>query len=73
MASSANLGVKLEAYVDDLVKSGRYNSRSKVLRAGIDWLRSGKSASPRLMQQLPGDLRMLRLAGLSPYVKSRIA
>lgn len=35
MASSVNLGVKLEAYVDDLVKSGRYNSRSEVLREGI--------------------------------------
>ncbi|MDR6631286.1 antitoxin ParD1/3/4 [Phyllobacterium sp. 1468] len=35
MASSVNLGTKLEAYVDDLVKSGRYNSRSEVLREGI--------------------------------------
>jgi antitoxin ParD1/3/4 len=35
MASSVNLGLKLEAYVDDLVKSGRYNSRSEVLREGI--------------------------------------
>ncbi len=34
MASSVNLGLKLEAYVDDLVKSGRYNSRSEVLREG---------------------------------------
>ncbi|MRG55156.1 type II toxin-antitoxin system ParD family antitoxin [Phyllobacterium sp. SYP-B3895] len=35
MASSANLGQKLEAYVDDLVKTGRYNSRSEVLREGV--------------------------------------
>lgn len=35
MASSANLGDKLEAYVDDLVKTGRYNSRSEVLREGV--------------------------------------
>ncbi|OJF96589.1 type II toxin-antitoxin system ParD family antitoxin [Pararhizobium antarcticum] len=35
MASSANLGRHLEDYVTDLVKSGRYNSRSEVLREGI--------------------------------------
>lgn len=35
MASSANLGQKLETYVDDLVKTGRYNSRSEVLREGV--------------------------------------
>ncbi|MEP7457097.1 type II toxin-antitoxin system ParD family antitoxin [Phyllobacterium sp. SB3] len=35
MASSANLGQKLENYVDDLVKTGRYNSRSEVLREGV--------------------------------------
>jgi antitoxin ParD1/3/4 len=35
MASSANLGSKLETYVDSLVESGRYNSRSEVLREGV--------------------------------------
>ena len=35
MASSANLGQKLESYVSDLVRSGRYNSRSEVLREGV--------------------------------------
>ncbi|SON58438.1 putative addiction module antidote protein, family (plasmid) [Hartmannibacter diazotrophicus] len=35
MASSANLGPKLESYVTDLVKTGRYNSRSEVLREGV--------------------------------------
>ena len=35
MASSANLGDKLETYVADLVKTGRYNSRSEVLREGV--------------------------------------
>ncbi|OWV69969.1 addiction module antitoxin [Rhizobium sp. R634] len=35
MASSANLGQQLENYVNELVKSGRYNSRSEVLREGI--------------------------------------
>ncbi|MFB2553798.1 type II toxin-antitoxin system ParD family antitoxin [Ensifer soli] len=35
MASSAHLGEKLENYVTDLVKTGRYNSRSEVLREGV--------------------------------------
>jgi antitoxin ParD1/3/4 len=35
MASSANLGQQLETYVTDLVKSGRYQSRSEVLREGV--------------------------------------
>ena len=35
MASSANLGPQLENYVTDLVKNGRYNSRSEVLREGV--------------------------------------
>ena len=35
MASSVNLGPQLETYVTELVKNGRYNSRSEVLREGI--------------------------------------
>ena len=35
MASSVNLGARLEATVMQLVKNGRYGSRSEVLRAGV--------------------------------------
>jgi antitoxin ParD1/3/4 len=35
MPSSANLGQRLEDYVSELVKTGRYGSRSEVLREGI--------------------------------------
>lgn len=35
MASSVDLGSKLETYVTDLVATGRYNSRSEVLREGV--------------------------------------
>lgn len=35
MASSVNLGDRLESFVDELVKNGRYNSRSEVLREGV--------------------------------------
>jgi antitoxin ParD1/3/4 len=35
MAISAELGAQLEAFVADLVASGRYNSKSEVLREGV--------------------------------------
>lgn len=35
MASSVDLGKQLEGIVELLVKSGRYNSRSEVLREGV--------------------------------------
>jgi antitoxin ParD1/3/4 len=34
MASSVDLGSQLEAVVSDLVRAGRYNSRSQILREG---------------------------------------
>ena len=35
MPSSVDLGKKLEQTVSDLIKSGRYNSRSEILREGV--------------------------------------
>lgn len=35
MASIENLGQHVENYVDDLIKAGRYKSRSEVLREGV--------------------------------------
>jgi antitoxin ParD1/3/4 len=35
MASSANLGRHLEQYVSELIRTGRYQSRSEVLREGV--------------------------------------
>ena len=35
MASSANLGPHLEGYVSELIRTGRYRSRSEVLREGV--------------------------------------
>jgi antitoxin ParD1/3/4 len=35
MASSVDLGKNLETVVEVLVRRGRYNSRSEVLRAGV--------------------------------------
>ena len=35
MASSVDLGPKLETIVSQLVKGGRFNSRSEILREGV--------------------------------------
>ncbi len=35
MSGSANLGHRLEEYVSELVRTGRFNSRSDVLREGV--------------------------------------
>ena len=35
MASSVNLGKALEAFIDEAVGSGRYGSRSEILREGV--------------------------------------
>lgn len=57
MASSVDLGNQLERVVDKLVKTGRYNSRSEVLREGV-----------RLIHE-----RETRLAALDASLKRGIA
>jgi antitoxin ParD1/3/4 len=54
---SAELGKQLEAYVGRLVRSGRYNSKSEVLREGI-----------RLVQE-----REARLAALDASIARGVA
>lgn len=48
MAISADLGAKLEAVVEDLVKNGRYNSKSEVLREGVRLVQEREAALRRL-------------------------
>jgi len=57
MPFSVDLGNKLEAFVAKLVKSGRYNSKSEVLREGI-----------RLVQE-----REIRLAALDAALARGLA
>ena len=63
MPISADLGPTLERYVSDLVDSGRYNSKSEVIREGI-----------RLVQEREGRLATLDNAiakGLDDVAKGR--
>ena len=57
MAISADLGSQLEAFVSGLVASGRYNSKSEVLREGV-----------RLIQE-----RETRLAALDAAIARGVA
>jgi antitoxin ParD1/3/4 len=57
MAISADLGAPLEEFVNQLVKSGRYNSKSEVLREGV-----------RIIQE-----REMRLAALDAAIARGVA
>lgn len=52
MASSVNLGPKLEATVDELVKNGRYGSRSEVLREGVRMVEEREVAIARFESEI---------------------
>ncbi len=51
MAISVDLGAQLEQFVEGLLSSGRYNSKSEVLREGV-----------RLVQEREAKLAVLDLA-----------
>jgi len=57
MAISVDLGDTLERFVDELVREGRYNSKSEILREGV-----------RLVQE-----RERRLAALDAMVAAGVA
>lgn len=52
MASSANLGPVLEKYVDELVESGRYGSRSEVIREGVRLVQEREAALAKLKSEI---------------------
>jgi putative addiction module CopG family antidote len=48
MAASADLGEALENFITKLVTSGRYHSKSEVLREGVRLIQGARSAAGRL-------------------------
>ena len=56
MAISAELGDKLEAVVEELVRNGRYNSKSEVLREGVRLVQEREAALRELHGKLDSAL-----------------
>ncbi len=54
MPISADLGTRLEAVVDSLVKNGRYGSKSEVLREGVRLVQEREAA----LAELEAELRL---------------
>jgi antitoxin ParD1/3/4 len=52
MASSADLGEKLEAAVNDLIAKGRYRSKSEILREGVRLVQEREAALEKLWAEL---------------------
>lgn len=66
MAISADLGEKLEAVVTDLVKNGRYNSKSEVLREGVRLVQEREAALEKLWQALDAGLADVKAGRVRP-------
>ena len=56
MAISAELGEKLEAVVEDLVRNGRYNSKSEVLREGVRLVQEREAALMELKAKIDAGI-----------------
>lgn len=68
MASSVDLGAKLESAVDRLVKTGRFNSRSEVIREGvrlIDERETKLAALDAMIEEGMADVRAGRVRPLA--------
>lgn len=66
MPISADLGANLEAVVEDLVKNGRYNSKSEVLREGVRLVQEREAALRRLDAALAAGLADVEAGRVQP-------
>ncbi|MGV8988669.1 MAG: type II toxin-antitoxin system ParD family antitoxin [Cypionkella sp.] len=65
---SADLGQQLEAFVATLVKTGRYNSKSEVLREGIRLIQEREARLAVLDQTLARGLAEAEAGRTTPAV-----
>lgn len=66
MASSENLGQKVETYVEDLVKTGRYTSRNDVLREGVRLVEEREKQLSALDAELARGLADVKAGRVKP-------
>jgi antitoxin ParD1/3/4 len=66
MAISADLGENLERVVNDLVKNGRYNSKSEVLREGVRLVQEREAALAKLWVALDEGLDDIKAGRVRP-------
>jgi antitoxin ParD1/3/4 len=66
MASSVDLGLQLEKFVASLVDSGRYNSKSEVLREGLRLLQEREQRLKVLNRSLDRGLAAAKAGKVKP-------
>ena len=66
MASSVDLGRQLEKFVSSLIASGRYNSKSEVLREGVRLLQDREKRLALLDQALERGLAAAKAGKVKP-------
>lgn len=66
MASSVNLGEQLETLVDQLVKKGRYGSRSEVLREGVRLVQEREAKLARFEAEIQKGLDDIEAGRVKP-------
>ncbi|MGU3492874.1 type II toxin-antitoxin system ParD family antitoxin [Xanthobacteraceae bacterium A53D] len=66
MPISADLGKPLEAYVTELVSSGRYGSKSEVLREGVRLVQERESRLAALDASIARALEDVEAGRMSP-------
>lgn len=63
---SADLGAQLEGFVSELIETGRYNSKSEVLREGIRLIQEREARLAALDQALARGLADAEVARAKP-------
>lgn len=63
---SADLGAQLEGFVSELIETGRYNSKSEVLREGIRLIQEREARLAALDQALARGLADAEVARVKP-------
>jgi antitoxin ParD1/3/4 len=66
MAISVDLGGPLEQFVDDLVRNGRYNSKSEILREGVRLIQEREAKLAALDAALAVGLADARAGRVKP-------